>query len=184
MEARGGEGGDVAFSGVPGALGRGAIGCAATITGRSAGGREVSTRPPPRPLDGWGPAVAPMNLDRSEALPAEAREAIRSEVAAGFESRARDAAAGSLADAIVYPARGGRASGEPASTTPVEPIPEDEATARRALAERVLPDGAERAGGDGAERGPGEARAIGRGMAALRAVGRAPARSGGSGRAA
>lgn len=151
LEALGAEGINIDFAEVPGSLERGVIDCAVTGAGSgySAGWWEVSDTLMTLPLGGWDPVVIAMNRDRYDDLSAEQQESLTAAVAEGLEAPAWDAAKGGLQNDIAcLTGSGDCASGETASMTLVEPTPEDIETARKILAEDVLPDWAERAGDD------------------------------------
>ncbi len=155
LEALGAEGVNVSFSEVPGALQNGVVDCAVTGAGSgySAGWWEVSTHLLPIPLGGWDSVVTAMNMDKWNALGADAQATLTASIKAEFEDPAWASAQDALVNDIAcLTGNGDCASGDARSMTLVEASDADFAKARDVLTGTVLPDWAERAGGDWAER--------------------------------
>ena len=155
LEALGAEGVNVSFGEVPGALQKGVVDCAVTGAGSgySAGWWEVSTHLLPIPLGGWDSVVTAMNMDKWNALDADAQAMIEKEVAENFEAPAWASAQDALANDIgCLTGQGDCSSGDKRDMKLVEASDDDFAKARDVLVSKVLPDWAERAGGDWAKR--------------------------------
>ncbi|TVR06834.1 MAG: C4-dicarboxylate ABC transporter substrate-binding protein [Salinarimonadaceae bacterium] len=154
IEALGGEGVNLAFGEVPGALQNGVIDCAITGAGSgySAGWWESSSHLLVIPLGGWDPVGTAVNLDRWESLSEETRQLITEQVKTNFEDPAWADAQGALERDIACLSGGECAAGAPGDMTIVYASDEDMQTALTALKERVLPDWAARAGADWVKR--------------------------------
>ncbi len=155
LEALGAEGVNVSFAEVPGALQRGVVDCAVTGAGSgySAGWWEVSTHLLPIPLGGWDPVVTAMNMDRWNALDADAQALIEAQVKADFEDPAWATAQNALVNDIAcLTGNGDCPAGDARGMTLVEASDADMAKAGDVLRADVLPDWASRAGDEWKDR--------------------------------
>lgn len=148
LESLGAEGINIAFGEVPGALQRGVVDCAVTGAGSGykAGWWEVSTHLLTLPLGGWDPVVTAVNLDKWNALSAEQRTLIESEIKKNFEDKAWADAQGALTRDVSCLTGGECALGESRKMVLVEATKEEFESTRKLLESEILPDWAERAG--------------------------------------
>lgn len=154
IEALGGEGVNLAFGEVPGALQNGVIDCAITGAGSgySAGWWESASHLFVIPLGGWDPVGTAVNMERWESFSQETRDLITEQVRVNFEEPAWANAQGALERDIACLSGGECAAGAPGDMTIVYASDEDMQTALAALNERVLPDWAGRAGAQWVQR--------------------------------